>query len=90
MGYFRSSVWDPVLIIAQIVSMQCIFYVGFGCWIVLVNYIGGLPLAIDQIFNYQVTSCKFILLFISFYSDSLELLLKKKLSSLITDGHSNL
>ena len=54
------------------------------------NYIGGLPLAIDQIFNYQVTSCKFILLFIYFYSDSLELLLKTKLSSLITDGHSNL
>lgn len=26
------QVWDPILIIAQIVSLQCLFYLSLGFW----------------------------------------------------------
>lgn len=29
------QVWDPVLIIAQIISIQCLFYLSLGLWQVL-------------------------------------------------------
>lgn len=29
-GKFRSNVWDPTLIIAQIITMQCLYYITLG------------------------------------------------------------
>lgn len=34
-GQFRYTVWDPVMIISQIVTLQSVFYVCLG------NYLGG-------------------------------------------------
>ena len=53
-GQFRSSQWDPALIIAQIVTMQCVFYVGLGLCIALVDFIAGVHRSLDQIFIFQV------------------------------------
>ena len=54
-GQFRSSVWDPTMICAQIVTMQSIYYVTFGFWLVLVDYIAGADRSLDQIFGYEVS-----------------------------------
>lgn len=54
-GSFRVSVWDPPLIISQIIAVQCFMYVSLGLWtIVLVHMIAGQPLSTDYIFRYQV------------------------------------
>nr|CAG4649749.1 EOG090X0FH3 [Scapholeberis mucronata]SVE93934.1 EOG090X0FH3 [Scapholeberis mucronata] len=54
-GSFRVTVWDPPLIISQIVAVQCIMYVSLGLWIILLlNVVGGHPVSIDYIFKYQV------------------------------------
>ena len=54
-GQFRSSVWDPTMICAQIITMQSIFYVTLGFWLVLVDYIAGADRSLDQIFSYEVS-----------------------------------
>src|SRR5687768_14275063 len=33
------SVWDPFLIVAQIVTMQCVFYLAFGVSLVILNFL---------------------------------------------------
>nr|SVE73873.1 EOG090X0FH3 [Daphnia atkinsoni] len=54
-GSFRIAVWDPPLILSQIVAVQCIMYVSLGLWIiVLLNVLAGHPVSIDYIFKYQV------------------------------------
>ena len=55
-GQFRSSQWDPVLIIAQIITMQCLFYVGLGTCVALIDFILGYGRSLSQLFLYQVTS----------------------------------
>ena len=58
-GTFRITVWDPPLIISQIVAVQCIMYVSLGLWIILLlNVIAGHPVSIDYIFKYQVLCTK--------------------------------
>nr|SVE82220.1 EOG090X0FH3 [Daphnia magna] len=54
-GSFRLAIWDPPLIISQIVAVQCIMYVSLGLWIIiLLNVLAGHPVSIDYIFKYQV------------------------------------
>nr|CAG4650548.1 EOG090X0FH3 [Sida crystallina] len=54
-GSFRITVWDPPLIISQIVAVQCIMYISLGLWIVLLlHLIAGHPVSIDYIFKFQV------------------------------------
>lgn len=50
-GHFRSSVWDPVLIIAQIICMQSIYYTSAGFWLYFTSYIGNFDRSLDQIFT---------------------------------------
>jgi len=52
-GYFRYSVWDPVLIVSQIITMQCIYYVCLGLWIGGMDVILGNTQSLNQIFRYQ-------------------------------------
>lgn len=54
-GQFRSSVWDPVLIIAQIITMQCIFYTSAGFWLYLTSYITNFDRHISQFFTHSVS-----------------------------------
>lgn len=57
-GHFRSSVWDPVLIVSQILTMQSLFYLCLGVWIFLVDFICGSPRSLDQLFSYKVLQVK--------------------------------
>jgi hypothetical protein len=33
---YGSNVWDPLLIIAQIISVQCLYYLSLGLWLSIV------------------------------------------------------
>lgn len=52
-GQFRSSVWDPILILSQIAAIQGAFYVSLGFWIFIMDYIVGTYKSLDQIFGYE-------------------------------------
>jgi len=64
-GQFRSSQWDPALIVAQIVTMQCLFYVGLGTCVAMIDFILGYNRSLSHLFLYQVpqphiyTACLF-------------------------------
>ncbi|KAK4475259.1 hypothetical protein MN116_000780 [Schistosoma mekongi] len=49
---FRSTVWDPVLIISQIIFMQCAFYISASSisGLLLITFSHDLP-TLDMIFN---------------------------------------
>jgi len=53
-GQFRSCQWDPVLIIAQIITMQCLFYVGLGTCVAVIDFIFGYSRSLSSLFVYQV------------------------------------
>lgn len=48
---FRSYVWDPCLIISQIVAVQCVFYLFLAFWILLVDFWTGSTRSLDQFFR---------------------------------------
>ncbi|CAI7993520.1 Protein SYS1 homolog [Geodia barretti] len=50
---FRSSIFDPVLVVAQIVSLFCFHCVALGGWLLLANLVGGTSTTIDQLFDYH-------------------------------------
>lgn len=52
-GNFRYTVWDPCMILAQMGTLQCCFYVSLGFWIVILDVLAGYPRSLDQIFKYQ-------------------------------------
>ncbi|KAJ6661128.1 hypothetical protein lerEdw1_016929 [Lerista edwardsae] len=51
---FRSYVWDPVLILSQIVLLQAIYYSSLGLWLALVDSLVQSSPFLDQIFSYEV------------------------------------
>ena len=51
---FRSNVWDPCLIISQIVAVQCIFYLFLAFWVLLVDLWTGSMRSLDQFFRPRV------------------------------------
>lgn len=55
---YGPPVWDPLLIIAQIVSIQCLFYLGLGLWqtILFGPYIGSLN--VTHLFGWRHMSFK--------------------------------
>ena len=59
-GGFRANIFDPVLVVAQIVAMQCSFYTFMGLWIVLSDLIGGIQPSVDQILDYRVRDCMLV------------------------------
>ena len=51
---FRSSGFDPRLIIGQIAGMQALMYLGFGAWLMLFNGLAGRPattIGLEHIFS---------------------------------------
>ena len=52
---FRSYVWDPVMILGQILAIQCIFYFSLGIWISLSDLIIDSPRSLEQIFSSNVS-----------------------------------
>lgn len=54
-SHFRSYIWDPVLIVSQIVLMQCIYYSFLGLWLAGVDSLVQTNRSLDQIFSYDVS-----------------------------------
>ena len=52
---FRSNVFDPLLVVAQILALQSCFYLSFGFWLFVADAIGDVHRTLDQIFNYRVS-----------------------------------
>ncbi|XP_078365074.1 protein SYS1 homolog [Oculina patagonica] len=50
---FRSYVWDPCLIVSQIVAVQCVFYLFLAFWVVLVDMWTGSTRSLGQFFYYE-------------------------------------
>lgn len=50
-GQFRSRLWDPVQIVAQILTMQSAFYLCLGLWIFFLDVIGTFDVSLDQMFT---------------------------------------
>ena len=55
-GMFRSYVWDPLLIVSQIIAVQFMFYVCLGAWIFSIDKLSGRYVAISQVFDGKVPS----------------------------------
>lgn len=53
-SHFRSYIWDPVLIVSQILLMQCIYYSFLGLWLAGVDSLVQTNRSLDQIFSYEV------------------------------------
>ena len=49
---FRYTVWDPWMIISQILTLQAVFYVSLGLWITGFSLLVDSPRSLDQIFSY--------------------------------------
>lgn len=54
-SHFRSYIWDPVLIVSQIILMQCIYYSFLGLWLAGVDGLVQTNRSLDQIFSYEVS-----------------------------------
>ncbi|KAG8235933.1 hypothetical protein J437_LFUL015998 [Ladona fulva] len=52
-GQFRNSTWDPILIISQIVAIQCSLYVALGVWTIIMDGLIGSSRSLDHLFSYQ-------------------------------------
>lgn len=50
-GRFRSYVWDPFLIVSQIVTLQCVFYSTLGLVIAACLSLGGYTPSLDLLFD---------------------------------------
>ncbi|XP_049589075.1 protein SYS1 homolog isoform X2 [Syngnathus scovelli] len=53
-SHFRSYIWDPVLIVLQIILMQCIYYSFLGLWLAGVDSLVPARASLDQIFSYEI------------------------------------
>ncbi|XP_006839403.1 PREDICTED: protein SYS1 homolog [Chrysochloris asiatica] len=53
-GQFRSYVWDPVLILSQIVLMQTVYYGSLGLWLALVDALVRSSPSLDQMFDSEI------------------------------------
>ncbi|XP_019365358.1 PREDICTED: protein SYS1 homolog [Crocodylus porosus] len=51
---FRSYVWDPALIVAQMALMQAVYYGALGLWLALVDALVRSGPSLDQVFSYEV------------------------------------
>ncbi|XP_065064433.1 protein SYS1 homolog [Rhopilema esculentum] len=50
-GKFRSYVWDPWLIISQIIAVQFTFYFCLGVWMFSIDKMSGRIVDVNQIFD---------------------------------------
>ncbi len=54
MSGFRYQKWDPLLIISQIISIQTLYYLGLGFWVLIITFAVDRVPSLDYIFSYEV------------------------------------
>lgn len=55
-GTFRTSVWDPYLLVAQIVAMQALLYASLGTVMFAMDLFAEANHTLDHIFEYHVSA----------------------------------
>ena len=70
-GGFRANVFDPILVVCQIVAMQCFFYVSLGAWLVVANFVAGITYSVDQFFDYHVSLAHVLTCCLAKFTDKL-------------------
>ena len=50
-GQFRSYIWDPLLIISQIIAVQSIFYLCLGAWLFCIYSFAGQQVLVQHLFD---------------------------------------
>lgn len=55
--YFGRDIWDPLLIVSQLVVNQFSFYLVLSTWLILFSTLGGLKVSLDSIVTFHF--CKF-------------------------------
>lgn len=61
MAGFRYSVWDPPLIISQIITLQCTFYAGLGVIFWFIDILFQQSLSLEQLFSYGAVHLKSVI-----------------------------
>ncbi|XP_027502027.1 protein SYS1 homolog isoform X2 [Corapipo altera] len=51
---FRSYVWDPALIVAQMVLLQAGYYSSLGLWLALLGTLGSTGPSLQQVFSDEI------------------------------------
>ncbi|CAF1674396.1 unnamed protein product [Adineta ricciae] len=54
MSGFRYQKWDPLLIISQIISIQTLYYLGLGFWVLLITVVVDRSPSLDYMFSYEI------------------------------------
>lgn len=73
-GQFRLSIFDPILIIGQIITIQSLWYTSLGILVFVTDALHGSPPCLAHMFAYQDLSVKTttgIFLVISYLLNSL-------------------
>jgi len=56
MGKFYITVWDPRLILSQIITTQALYYLCLGLFLVLLDFLFGQEITLGQVFCYKSLS----------------------------------
>lgn len=59
-GHFRITVWNPALILAQIVAVQCLYYFTMCIWVTIISYVVNTSRSLDIIFQFKVNTFYYI------------------------------
>lgn len=55
MAGFRRSVWDPLLLLLQMLAMQCLFYGTLGLLLLLITHAIDGSLSLELVFSPKVS-----------------------------------
>ena len=72
-GFFKRNVWDPFLLISQIVAAQSVFYSGFGLWLFIFHSATHRHISIAYIFDASIhtsSTTSMTLLLVAFLANS--------------------
>ena len=53
-GQFRNTVWDPLLIVSQIIAVQSVFYTAYGLLTFMVCFVASQPVSVARMFDAEV------------------------------------
>jgi len=53
MAKFYTSVWDPFLILCQIVAMQSVFYLSLGIFLLMLGWMSNVLVSLDQFLSFE-------------------------------------
>jgi len=55
-SFIPQNIWDPTLIVAQIIALQSLFYISMGCCCYFIDAIFNENISLDQLFSHKYVS----------------------------------